>query len=106
VSKPAILIEKLHKRFGKLKALDGINLTIDKGSVVAVLGPNGAGIATALKAFVIFVFHCFERIEKQSIHKNKLEMLSEYSQMRSSLRRSISTLINPKKISCLLQFFH
>ncbi|HAJ79567.1 MAG TPA: ABC transporter ATP-binding protein, partial [Fibrobacteres bacterium] len=43
MNKPAILIQRLYKSFGKLKALDGINLSIDKGSIVAVLGPNGAG---------------------------------------------------------------
>lgn len=49
MNKPAILIQRLYKSFGKLKALDGINLSIDKGSIVAVLGPNGAGKTTAVR---------------------------------------------------------
>ena len=33
----------LSKRFGKVQALDGLDLTIPSGQVVAILGPNGAG---------------------------------------------------------------
>ena len=45
------LIAELHsgsKAFGTTKALDGINLQVRRGEVVAVLGPNGAGKSTAI----------------------------------------------------------
>jgi ABC-2 type transport system ATP-binding protein len=36
------------KRFGKVLALDGINLDVRRGELLAVLGPNGAGKTTAI----------------------------------------------------------
>src|SRR5579864_9377572 len=36
----------LVKRFGKTHALDGLNLTMQPGQVMALLGPNGAGKTT------------------------------------------------------------
>lgn len=45
---PAIEIAGLHKSFGPVHAVDGIDLTIGAGEVVAFLGPNGAGKTTTL----------------------------------------------------------
>ncbi|MGH2873023.1 MAG: ATP-binding cassette domain-containing protein, partial [Solirubrobacteraceae bacterium] len=40
----------LVKRFGKTRALDGLDLVAPSGQVVAVLGPNGAGKTTFVRA--------------------------------------------------------
>ena len=40
----------LEKRFGRTRALDGLDLVADPGQVVAVLGPNGAGKTTLIRA--------------------------------------------------------
>jgi ABC-2 type transport system ATP-binding protein len=40
----------LVKRFGKTRALDGLDLVAETGQVVAVLGPNGAGKTTFVRA--------------------------------------------------------
>ena len=45
---PAIKIEQIHKHFGNLKALNGIDLTIEQGEFFALLGPNGAGKSTLI----------------------------------------------------------
>jgi ABC-2 type transport system ATP-binding protein len=45
---PAIKIEQVHKRFGDLHALKGIDLTIQQGEFFALLGPNGAGKSTLI----------------------------------------------------------
>ncbi len=47
-----IEISALHKRFGKFTVLDGLNLTIDREGIVAVLGPNGSGKTTLIKCFL------------------------------------------------------
>jgi ABC-2 type transport system ATP-binding protein len=45
---PAIKINGIHKSFGNLHALKGIDLTIEQGEFFALLGPNGAGKSTLI----------------------------------------------------------
>lgn len=47
-SGPAVVISNLHKSFGDVHAVRGIDLEIRSGEVLALLGPNGAGKTTAL----------------------------------------------------------
>lgn len=47
-----IEIKNLHKRFGKLTVLDGLDLKIEKGGIFAVLGPNGSGKTTLIKSIL------------------------------------------------------
>jgi ABC-2 type transport system ATP-binding protein len=46
---PAIHTEQLTKRFGRLTAVDHINLDVPEGALYALVGPNGAGKTTAIK---------------------------------------------------------
>src|SRR6202044_4014123 len=46
---PAIEAEGLVKHYGKTKALDGLDLTVEQGTVYGLLGPNGAGKTTAVR---------------------------------------------------------
>jgi branched-chain amino acid transport system ATP-binding protein len=43
-------IKNLQVSYGKIKALHGIDFTIDKGEIVCIIGANGAGKSTALRA--------------------------------------------------------
>lgn len=45
-----IQIKNLHKSFGKLTVLDGLDLEIKSGGIFAVLGPNGSGKTTLIKS--------------------------------------------------------
>jgi ABC-2 type transport system ATP-binding protein len=47
---PTIEAHGLEKRFGRTRALDGLDLVAERGQVVAVLGPNGAGKTTFVRA--------------------------------------------------------
>lgn len=38
----------VHRRFGSVRAVDGVDLSVDRGEIVALLGPNGAGKTTFL----------------------------------------------------------
>jgi Cu-processing system ATP-binding protein len=47
-----IEVVNLKKSFGKLNVLKGINLSLKKGHVIAIMGPNGSGKTTFLKSLV------------------------------------------------------
>ncbi|MEN6461456.1 MAG: ATP-binding cassette domain-containing protein, partial [Syntrophomonas sp.] len=51
-----IIVKNLHKYFGELEVLKGINLEINKGQVVCVIGPSGSGKSTFLR--------CINRLEE------------------------------------------
>lgn len=42
-------IKGIHKSFGSLNVLDGVNLSVHKGDVIAILGPSGSGKTTLLR---------------------------------------------------------
>jgi branched-chain amino acid transport system ATP-binding protein len=47
---PLLEIDGLSKRFGALRALDGIDIAVEPGSFHGLIGPNGSGKSTLLKA--------------------------------------------------------
>ena len=52
----AIQVEGLHKQFGELEVLKGIDFRVDQGEVVCVIGPSGSGKSTLLR--------CVNRLEE------------------------------------------
>lgn len=61
VQKPLIQVENLEKRFGDLHVLKGVNVKIQKGDVVFVVGPSGSGKSTFLR--------CLNRLEEPTAGK-------------------------------------
>lgn len=48
-STPLLKVKNLHKKFGNLEVLKGVNADIYRGDVVAVIGPSGCGKSTFLR---------------------------------------------------------
>jgi polar amino acid transport system ATP-binding protein len=53
---PMVLAEGLHKRFGRLEVLRGIDLSVERREVVCIIGPSGSGKSTLLR--------CINHLEK------------------------------------------
>jgi ABC-2 type transport system ATP-binding protein len=50
-----IEIQNLTKQYGKIKAVDDISFTVEKGEIVGFLGPNGAGKSTTMNILTGFI---------------------------------------------------
>jgi polar amino acid transport system ATP-binding protein len=64
---PMVKAEGVHKRFGRLEVLKGIDLEVSRGEVMCVLGPSGSGKSTFLR--------CINHLEK--IHAGRLAVDGE-----------------------------
>jgi len=69
-----IQIENISKRFGKLSVLNAIQLSLNKGECIALIGPNGCGKTTLIKILLGMVIPDSGNIwvNKQSILKGEL----------------------------------
>lgn len=66
-------IKDLHKSFGNLEVIKGIDLEIDKGNIVVIIGPSGSGKSTVLRCMNLLEQPTSGDIvfEGQSIMENK-----------------------------------
>src|SRR5690349_751959 len=55
-SGPRIVVEGLTKKYGDLRAVDGLSFSVEPGRVTGFLGPNGAGKTTTLRMLLNLVF--------------------------------------------------
>lgn len=64
----------LHKRFGQLQVLTGVNQTIEKGEVVSIIGPSGGGKSTFLRCL-----NLLEKPEKGQIFFEGKEITGKHT---------------------------
>jgi len=97
-----IEINKLHKKFGKLIVLDGLDLEIKKGGIFAVLGPNGSGKTTLIKSILGMVIPNAGEIKirgnsvlKQWDYRNQINYLPQIANFPANL--SVNELLSMVK---------
>ncbi|HFB99191.1 MAG TPA: ABC transporter ATP-binding protein [Phaeodactylibacter sp.] len=90
-----IEIKDLHKKFGKVKVLKGIDLEINKGGIFAILGPNGSGKTTLIKSILGMVIPDKGTIEidnenilKAWKYRNEINYLSQIADFPTNLKVS------------------
>ncbi|GAP94517.1 ABC transporter ATP-binding protein [Leptolyngbya sp. NIES-2104] len=64
---PAVLIEKLQKRYGAVEAVKEVSLEVQSGEIFGLLGPNGAGKTTTLRCLCTLTEPDSGRIEVSGI---------------------------------------
>ncbi len=64
-----IQTQDIHKSFGNLKVLKGINLNIKKGEIISIVGASGAGKSTLLQ-----IIGTLDKLEKGSLKINQVEV--------------------------------
>ena len=80
MSSPAIKINGLHKYFGDLHALKGVDLTIEQGEFFALLGPNGAGKSTLINILAGLI-----KPSSGNISVMGFDVVNQYQQARQLL---------------------
>ena len=76
----AISARGLKKRFGDVKALDGIDLDVPRGMIFAILGPNGAGKTTLIRTLATL-----QRPDAGSATVMGHDLAAEAHQVRASI---------------------
>ena len=77
---PAIQIQQVHKRFGAVQALCGIDLEVAPGEFFGLLGPNGAG-----KTTLINILAGLARADSGSVRVLGHDVVTEYRASRRAL---------------------
>jgi len=75
-----VVIDNLVKKYGKNTAVDGISLTIPRGSFFGFLGPNGAGKSSTI--------HCITgvaRITSGTIRVGGVDVVADYKEARKKI---------------------
>jgi lipoprotein-releasing system ATP-binding protein len=69
-----IKVENIHKSFGDLQVLKGIDLEVEKGEIVSIVGPSGAG-----KTTLLMIMGTLEKADAGNIYidNNELSRLNE-----------------------------
>lgn len=77
---PAVEVRDARKRFGGVRALDGVSLAVEEGEFFALLGPNGAGKTTLISALAGLV-----RPDAGRLRVMGRDVASEYREARRLL---------------------
>jgi len=120
-SPPAIEIAGLTKRFGTTNAVDGLDLTVPRGTTLGLLGPNGAGKSTTLKMLLGMlrptggsvhvlgtdVFRHPSEVKQRVGYVSEAHLIYRWMKVREVVRfaRGLYTSWNDERCNALLDMF-
>jgi len=83
---PIVVIDNVHKSFGKVEVLKGVSLSVPKGGVVCIIGPSGSGKSTLLRCIngLVPIDQGSIRVANFDVHKLKTD------QEKIALRKEVS----------------
>lgn len=88
-----IKLNNIHKSYGSLEVLKGVNLTIEKGKVISIVGASGAGKSTLLQ-----IIGTLDKPDEGTLKLNNIDV--------SSLKDKELSLFRNKNIGFVFQFHH
>lgn len=88
-----IVIENIHKSYGTLEVLKGVNLSIEQGKVISIVGASGAGKSTLLQII--------GTLDKPNIGTLKINDIDVFG-----LKDKELSLFRNKNIGFVFQFHH
>lgn len=77
---PAISVHGLVKRYGRMTALDGVDLSVSSGGIVGVLGPNGSGKTTLVRVLATLM-----RYDEGDVRVAGYDVSKQAQQVRSRI---------------------
>ena len=104
----------LHKSFGDLQVLKGVNQTIEKGEVVSVIGPSGGGKSTFLRCLNLLetptsgqiIFDGVDICDRKTdinVHRQKMGMVFQQFNLFENMNVMRNLTIAPMKIKGMPQ---
>ena len=78
--------KNIEKSFGKLKVLKGINLTVNKGQRIVIIGPSGSGKSTFLR--------CLNLLEEPSKGQVLYNNIALTNNNKLQMRKKIGMVLN------------
>ena len=86
-------MKNIYKIYGDLHALDNVNLTVDNGEWVAIMGPSGSGKSTLMN-----IIGCMDKPTKGQVLLDGVDIAGESQKALTAIRRD--------KIGLIFQQFH
>jgi ABC-type branched-subunit amino acid transport system ATPase component len=93
-----LVVEDVHKSFGAIKALDGVSLSVEQGTIAGLIGPNGSGKTTLFN-----IISGFYEKDAGNIRLNgkSIDGLDPFRIARMGLVRTFQVAKAPAKLTIL-----
>ena len=80
---PAIVVNRVSKSYGSVKALDNMSLNVRRGEIFGLIGPDGAGKTTLFKILVTLL-----NADEGSAQVDGLDVSNDYREIQETSCRS------------------